>query len=144
MPILRYTTQIEAVKTVGEIQGILAAAGAESVLTEYGPTGLVAALSFRMNTVNGQLAFRLPCRTAGVLKRLEAGEVPKRLQNEKQAARVSWRILKNWVEAQLAIVETEHAELAEVFLPYMQDPKTGRTVYENLKLGKFKQLSSDG
>lgn len=142
MPILRYTTQIDAAKTVGEIQGILAAAGAQSVLTEYGPTGQVSALSFKMNTVNGQLAFRLPCRIEGVLKRLIAGEVPKKLRNEEQATRVSWRIIKNWVEAQIAIVETEQAEMAEVFLPYMQDPATGNTVYEKIKRNDFKQLTS--
>ncbi len=143
MAILNYTTTIKAEKTVGEIQGILAAAGAGAVLTEYGPDGIVAALSFRINTVNGQLSFRLPARYKGVYKRLQDEGVPRRLQTEEQAAKVSWRIIKNWVKAQLAVVETEQAELTEVFLPYLQDPNTGDTIYQKLKSEGFKRLTHE-
>lgn len=141
MPILNYTTQIKVEKTVGEIQGVLAAAGAGSVLTEYGPEGIISALSFRINTVNGQLSFRLPAKYEGIHKLLLEEGVPRRLQNEEQAARVSWRIIKVWVEAQLAIVEAEQAELTEVFLPYLQDPATGDTMYHKLKSDGFKKLA---
>ena len=142
MPILNYTTQIQTVKTVGEIQGILAAAGAGAVLTEYGPDGIVAALSFRINTTNGQLSFRLPARYEGIYRLLKNGEVPRKLQTEEQAARVSWRIIKVWVQAQLALVEAEQADLTEVFLPYLQDPSTGNTVYQKLKSDGFKRLTA--
>ena len=130
-------------KTVGEIQGKLVASGAAAVLTEYSPGGEVAALSFRINTANGMLSFRLPSRPEGIRKILAEQGVSRRLQTEEQAARVSWRIIKNWVEAQLALVEVEQADMAEVFLPYLQDPKTGSTVYEKLKNDKFKQLTCD-
>lgn len=143
MAILNYTTAIKAEKTVGEIQGMLAAAGASAVLIEYGPGGVLAALSFRINTVNGQLSFRLPARYKGVYKRLQDEGVPRRLQTEEQAARVSWRIIKDWVKAQLALVEAEQAELTEVFLPYLQDPNTGDTVYQKLKSDGFKKLTHD-
>lgn len=144
MPILNYTTQIKVEKTIGEIQGTLAASGAAAVLTEYGPEGEVAALSFRLNTANGSLSFRLPSRPAGVHKVLMEEGIPKRLQTMEQASRVSWRIIKVWVEAQLALVDAEQAEMAEVFLPYMQDPATGNTVYQKLKDSKFKQLTHNG
>ena len=144
MPILNYTTQIQVSKTVGEIQGKLAASGAAAVLTEYSPGGEVAALSFRINTANGVLSFRLPSRPEGIYKLLAEQGVSRRLRTEEQAARVSWRIIKNWVEAQLALVEVEQADMAEVFLPYLQDPNTGSTVYEKLKHDKFKQLTCDG
>lgn len=35
MPILNYTTKIAAAKTVGEIQAILARAGAQSISIDY-------------------------------------------------------------------------------------------------------------
>ena len=43
--------------------------------------------------------------------------------------RVAWRILKDWVAAQLAIVETEMVSLDEVMLPYLRSDD-GRTLYE--------------
>ncbi len=52
-----------------------------------------------------------------------------------QAARVAWRIIKDWIEAQLALVEAEQVDMVEVFLPYAQ-VQGGRTVYEALTSGK--------
>jgi hypothetical protein len=46
-----------------------------------------------------------------------------------QASRVAWRIIKDWVDAQLAIIETEMVTLEQVFLPYMQ-VKDNKTLYE--------------
>jgi hypothetical protein len=34
------------------------------------------------------------------------------------ARKVAWRIIKDWVAAQLALIEAEQATLAQVFLPY--------------------------
>ncbi len=47
------------------------------------------------------------------------------------AARVGWRILKDWVRAQMAILETEMVEIEQIFLPYME-AKDGRTLYETM------------
>ena len=45
-------------------------------------------------------------------------KVPNSKCNEQQAQKVAWRIIKDWVEAQMAIVEAQMADVAEVFLPY--------------------------
>ena len=42
---------------------------------------------------------------------------------------LEWRITKDWVEAQMAIVEVRMASLEQVFLPYII-AKQGQTVYE--------------
>lgn len=36
-----------------------------------------------------------------------------------QAVRVGWRIIRDWVRAQCAIIESEMVTLEQVFLPYM-------------------------
>ena len=36
-----------------------------------------------------------------------------------QAIRTSWRTLKDWVEAQMALLETGMVTMDEIFLPYM-------------------------
>jgi hypothetical protein len=47
----------------------------------------------------------------------------------RRAGRVAWRILKDWVEAQLALVEAELVDVAEIMLPYMVT-NDKRTVYQ--------------
>ena len=51
------------------------------------------------------------------------------------ASRVAWRILKDWVKAQMAILETEMVDLQEIFLPYMVSQN--RTLYETMKDYQF-------
>lgn len=48
MPLLNYTTTIEASKTVSEIQTMLAKHGARAVLIEYDKQGFVEALFFKV------------------------------------------------------------------------------------------------
>lgn len=48
MPLLNYTTKVSTDKTVGEIQKMLAKAGAKAILSEYDNDGEVSAVSFKM------------------------------------------------------------------------------------------------
>lgn len=140
MPILNYTTEIASEKSISEIQAMLAKAGAQAILTEF-ESGIMSAISFRVATPYGVMMFKLPARLEGVFKRLkEAEKVPKSKRTREQAARVAWRILKDWTEAQLAMIDCEAAELAEVFLPFAQDSE-GTTVYQAIKTRGFPQLT---
>jgi hypothetical protein len=144
MAILNYTTSISADKTAAEIQKKLAMARAQAVLCEYDDETVMCAMSFRIMTPHGQIFFRLPANTQGVFKALKSdNKVPKRLKTREQAAKVAWRILKDWIEAQLAIVDAEMADMTEVFLPYAQNDN-GQTVYQALEQNGFKALTHDG
>ena len=140
MPILNYTTTITTEKTAGEIQGKLAAAGAQAVMCEYDEDQVMESISFRINTEKGLVSFMLPANKDGVHAALVASNAPNRLKTPEQAARVAWRIVKDWVEAQLAIIEAGMADIIEVFLPYAQDD-TGKTVYEKMKDSGFKLIA---
>lgn len=133
MPLLNYTTSVEAAKTVGEIQGILAGHGAKSILIDYGEDGTIEALAFQVLTPHGYVGIRLPIDPAAVLKVLtqqnRLRKVPKRYLNHAQAVRVAWRIVKDWVAAQMAILETEMVKMEQIFLPYVIT-KSGQTLYE--------------
>lgn len=102
MPLLAYTTKIEADKTAGQIMGILAGHGARSVLMEF-DNGEVESLSFTISIPHGELPIRLPVDPDAVLKVLHKQGVAPHYANRKQALRIAWRILKDWVEAQMAI-----------------------------------------
>lgn len=53
-----------------------------------------------------------------------------------QAERVAWRILKDWTEAQMALLDIEMVRFEEIFLPYIET-NTGQTVYERLEEKQF-------
>ena len=55
--------------------------------------------------------------------------MPPRYSTPEHAERVAWRIVKDWLEAQLAIIRTEMVTLDQVMLPYMVGDE-GHTVYE--------------
>lgn len=144
MSLLNYSTTVEASKTVMEIQKILVAHGAKSILTNYDKYGVIESLSFLVNTPQGEAGIKLPVNPQAVLKVMEkyGSKVPYRLQTEAQAVRVAWRIVKDWVEAQMAILETEMVNLDQIFLPYIET-QSGQTMYQ-LFQAKQKLLLSDG
>lgn len=131
MPIKNYTTSISTDKTIGEIQQALRKAGASAVLVEYDGQGNISTVNFKLRMPHGEVAFRLPGRVDGVLRTLQKQRVEKRFMTREQAERVAWRIVKDWITSQLAIVEAEIAGMAEVFLPYA-DAGNGQTLYERM------------
>jgi hypothetical protein len=139
MPILNYTTKINEHKTVSEIQSILSRKGANRVSIEY-VGGSPEAVVFEYQVQGNAIPFRLPCKFEGVRKAMLA-EVPKVSRSKRdrdpafaaQARRVAWRIIKDWIAAQLALIEAGQAELAEVFFPYVVVNASGKTLYEEFK-----------
>lgn len=131
MPILNFTTKIAAEKTAMEIQQKLIKAHASAVLSEY-EKGILSHICFKVQTKHGEMSFRLPANIDGVFRALERNQVPRALRTREQAARVAWRIIKDWVEAQLAIIEADMVTLPQVFLPYMQ-LSAKETVYERFQ-----------
>lgn len=132
MAILNYTTQIDSEKTIGEIQKCLVKHGAHKIVTDY-INGFPSAVTFCL-TLNGNIiGFSLPANYQGVLKAMKNDRKVSRSQcNDLQAQRVAWRIVKDWVEAQMAIVEAQLADVAEVFLPYAIT-RNGNTVYQEIQ-----------
>ncbi len=133
---LNYTTKIQAKQTAGECIDLLARCGAEAVAVSYADANPVG-LMFRLRTAAGRTEdFSMPVNVDGVramlLKAREARELGSRSTDayttREHAARVAWRITKDWLEAQLAIIAARMVTLDEVMLPYMQI--RGGTVYE--------------
>lgn len=141
MPILNYTTSIDAWKTVSEIQQMLAKNKATHInIRNEGsfPVGI----SFTIDYFDSPLNFVLPCNYKGVFNALKRDkDVPTKLKTESQALKVGWRIQKEWVSAQLAIVEAELASMTEVFMPYWLNPATGKTLYQTFEENGMKLLN---
>lgn len=129
MALLNYTTKVDASKTIGEIQATLAKRGVRKMILDYDEQGNAIALTFGLMINNRLVAYSLPCRWEGVQKVLARDR--KRV-DKAQALRISWRNLKVWTEAQLALVDAEMATLPEVFLPYATT-RDGSTLYEHFR-----------
>ena len=140
MPVLNYTTQIAAEKSISEIQKKLVKAGATAILCEY-ENQVPCHLSFRLTTEHGVLPFRLPANVDKAFQIIKSDKNIRRgYKTQDQAARVAWRVLKDWVEAQIAIIEIGMVKVEQVFLPYLQT-NDGRTIYDRFASGGFNQLT---
>lgn len=133
MAIKNYTTTINVNKTIEEIQGILSKHGATAIMTEY-DNGNVTGLSFKIMTPRGELGIRLPSNTDRVLQVLKKQRKNNNQVKDtfEQANKVEWRIIKDWVDAQMAILETEMVEMEQIFLPYVLNNR-GKTLYQEFK-----------
>lgn len=125
---LNYTTTIAVHQTVAECQSLLAAAGASTVSVEF-EDGQPAGLSFTLKTPHGSRHFSLPVDVAAmqaVLVKAERGgefasmkKAAGKWTTSEHAARVAWRVIKDWLEADLALVAAKMATIDEVLLPYL-------------------------
>lgn len=129
MPLLNYTTTVAASKTVAQIHGLLVEAGARQIGTEYGDAGNIVGVAFVVETLHGPRGFQVPVDAHRVQLVLERERVQSRFRTPEAAERVAWRIVKDWLEAQLAIIKTEMVTLDQVMLPYMTTGD-GRTMFE--------------
>lgn len=134
--ILNYTTTVDAGKTLAEIQRVLAAHGARRILIDYDDRREPSGIAFEIATEFGDRPFVLPARVGRVEATLaqarRQGKVPPRLATREQAVRVAWRIVKDWIEAQLAMIQSGNVTLEEVMLPWMRG-KGGQTVFEAMR-----------
>lgn len=134
--VLNYSTSVPTNRTVAEIQHMLGEAGAARVTIEYSG-GRPAGFSFSLTTPHGPRVFTLPVDVDAMHRLLVDQEAMGKLRtgtkagrsNREQAERVAWRVLRDWLAAQLAIVASQMAKLDQVMLPYLQ-VDLDRTLYE--------------
>lgn len=137
MAVLNYTTQIAVTKTVGEMQTMLGQAGASRIAVDYAD-GSPSALSFMLSTPHGPRHFTLPVNVDAMHRLLVAEDKAGKIRSgsratrssRDQAQRVAWRILKDWLAAQLALVASEMVGMDQVMLPYLQVEPSGLTLYD--------------
>lgn len=133
MPIANYSTTVAATVSFGEITGMLVRAKAQAVMSEYNDDGQMTHIAFRLPSPHGVLSYRLPANLDGVLKAMQADKkVPRSACTKAQAERTAWRILKDWLRAQLAIHEAQIAGLDQLLFAHVQT-NTGETVYERFQ-----------
>ena len=148
MAIKNYTTKIAVEKTVGEIESILAKHGALKIQKEYYGDGSVKGIAFIVQVNEQQIPFALPIDLNAWItllnKAVNEGKLPKRFHNDSaQGARIGWRVIKDWVDAQLALVETQTVKIEQVFMPYAMN-NNGKTLYQQISETGWGNLQIEG
>lgn len=129
MAILNYTTKVSVAQTVSEVHTILAKAGANAILNEYDSQGNISGVKFRLEVKGAQIFYDLPVNINGVGYALKKD---REYRDDAHTRRVAWRIVKDWIEAQIAIVIAGMAEVPQVFLPYAQTDN-GQSLYQRIQ-----------
>lgn len=131
MAIKNYTTEVDVYKSLGDIQAALASHGARKIMVDYDASGHPTSVMFGLETTAGPRGFSLPANVDGVKAAFARQKVKAK---EGQAERTAWRNIRDWVLAQMAIIEAGQVDLEEVFLPYLSDGK-GQTLYQLYQCG---------
>ena len=142
MTLKNYTTGIDFQKTIMEIETILASNGASNIFKQY-EDGIPSKIAFQYQIKNKDsnminVNFMLPMEEKKVLEILKKSKgVPNSRKNIDQARRTGWRIIKDWIDSQMALVQINLVEFEQVFLPYMYNFETNETIYSKLKNKNF-------
>lgn len=106
-----YTTKIAASRTSCEIQDLLVRHGAQQIMLDYAD-GRMVGITFSIDTDFGPRLFRLPVD-------VDAIRPPRRPAFFSLARIWAWRVVKDWLAAQLTLVAARMAKLDQVMLPYL-------------------------
>jgi hypothetical protein len=136
-----FSTSIAVEKTIAEIEMMLAKYGATKIMKEFDENGQPARLSFAVMTQKGEMPVKLPMNKEGLLNvfkfQVSNGYLPKKFWGtewaNEQVARVGWRIIKDWLDAQLTLLSIEMVKIEEIFLPYIYSPKLDKTMFQVLE-----------
>lgn len=124
--IKNYTSN--SANTFNKIQKILTSHKAKQMFFEYDDNGKVKSLGFALD-INGRLVgFKLPARVQAV-KQIFENEGYR--YKEDQPYKTAWANIKDWLDAQMALIDTNQVKLEEVFLPYAVN-KDGQTYFESI------------
>ena len=139
MAIKNYTTKVDVFVSIGEIQASLARHGARKIIIDYDADAQPVSVSFAMETRFGAQGFTLPAMIEGTQEVFAQQRIK---ADKRQAAMTAWRNIRDWVLAQMALVESCSVPVEQIFLPYLVD-NNGRTLYAAYCSGQLALANSD-
>lgn len=137
-----YTSTVPAITSIGKIQTLLVENGATGITMRYNQDRVCEAILFHITVNDKMLSFHLSANLDACynvllqdVKRPTKDTYP-RLR--KQAEITAWKIVSDWVEVQMAMIQMDQAKMIQLFLAYVYDESKNQTFYDkvnsNLKL----------
>ena len=155
-----YTSAVPITHTIYRIEQVLIRCGVLGIMKEYGLNGKVVAITFKVEAEPQNLTIRLPADEEKATEALwleyvdgdklapEGDRIVSWNRKKKkkadfgdQGARTAWKIIQDWVEVQMSMIQLKQADLLQVFLPYVFDGR--QTFYQALKEAKFAGLLTE-
>lgn len=158
-----YTSNVPVAVTVSNIERTLIKCGVSGITKEYGQTpGDIISLIFHISTAPNlpKFTIRIPVdkklaldalwldyvdgekmNAAGTELQWNSRKKKKRADFVQQAERTAWKIMQDWIEVQMSMIQMRQAEFVEVFMPYIYDGK--QTVYQRVKDGGLNLMLND-
>jgi hypothetical protein len=157
-----YTSEVPISRTIARIEEALISCKVSGITKEYDPRGAMTALRFHIKLEDGrELDIRLPADVEGAQEAMwrdyvgadkvsEDGQrlawyhsrkKKKRADFRQQAERTAWRLMQDWVEVQLSMIQLKQADTAEVFMAYVWDGR--QTFYQAIKNNGYRALLAD-
>lgn len=152
-----YTSDVPVHTTISRIEQTLIRCGVTGITKEYAAGGKVVAITFHIDMAGeGQrVAVRLPADEANAQDALwrdyigtdllPDGNIAYGCQKKKrakdfaqQAERTAWKLIQDWVEVQLSMIQLKQADFQQVFLPYVWDGR--QTFYDRIKEGGYRAV----
>lgn len=152
-----YTSNVPVHQTVHRIEQVLIKCGVSGIAKEFGPTGEVAAMTFKIKLNDQTITIRLPADREAAIQALwldyadgdrlsqdgariaySSRKKKTRADFVQQADKTAWKLIQDWVEVQMSMIQMKQADFVQVFLPYVWDGK--QTYYQALKAGGFKAM----
>lgn len=130
MTLKNYRSEAPLLSIFRDIEKTLVDHGAKQVARSYDGQGRTTEISFVVETKSGPLGIRLPARFDRVEAIFKDQNIPHRPD---QPYRTTWATIRDWLSAQMALLDWEMVKLEEIFLPYAvgQDGQTFFEVVEN-------------
>jgi hypothetical protein len=139
-----YTSSVPAKQSVANIENKLVLCGARKIMKEYDEDNALDAIFFIIPVNGKEIPFKLPAKKEKCQAILRAKVKRPTTQTEKrvveQAERTAWKIIHDWIEVKMALIELGQEEIVESFLAYVYDASQDKTYYEKLKEKSFRGL----
>ena len=145
MNIKNYTSEVDASKSMANIEKVLVDIGASNINKNYkdkictGITFLYFDLQMRQT-----LAFHLKAHVQECFNILWKEKVRKTDDQKQscmiQANRTSWKILSDWTGIQCSMILLGQATPLQMFLPFVYDTNNDETLYDKIASGKMDKL----
>jgi hypothetical protein len=154
-----YTSNVPVSDSIARIERVLITCGVAAIGKEYGPSGEMVALNFEIAFEPGKspVKVRLPADKDACLVSLwndycgvdgacshdktranSSHKKKRRGEFAQQAERTAWKLMVDWVEVQMSMIQMKQAETLQVFLPYITC--NGETFYQRLKGQGYRAL----
>lgn len=155
-----YTSDAPAHITISRIEQLLIKVGCSAIAKSYSVNGEMTAVIFELQTetLKAPIRVRMPADVTAAQNALfldyadgaklssdgnkvddwNSRKNKTKASFREQAERTAWKLVQDWIEVQISMIQLKQADPMQVFLPYAWDGK--QTFYDRIKGGGFVAL----